>query len=225
MTHAGRPTQEDLGGARGVVDVYGTPLFVHITVQILGACARAYRRCGGFTPLSADEDVSLVRSLQDRMERSAASEDQRTTGGPCANGICGLSFESGKIGQQASERDLNPHFGRGLSVWSAPWRALPARIALTESIVTRGLALTSLTAGTQVPFGDDAVVEITSLRTPCVKIERSFKGLRQTVTEPLPGGGEVVKNTFVGIVKFFRPKDAPQTLTGVLTCYGYPCDR
>ena len=72
--------------------------------------------------------------------------------------------------------------------------------ALGENIVTRGLALTSLSAGTHLRFGDDAVVEITGLRTPCVKIERSLKGLKRSVTEPFPGGGEVVKNAVMGIV-------------------------
>ena len=53
---------------------------------------------------------------------------------------------------------------------------------LGENVMTRNLNLVELGAGARLKLGDAAVVEITGLRAPCVKIEQFKKGLRRAVT-------------------------------------------
>src|SRR5205823_10523527 len=53
---------------------------------------------------------------------------------------------------------------------------------LGENVMTRNVNLIELGAGARLKLGNDAVVEITGLRAPCVKIERFKKGLRRAVT-------------------------------------------
>src|SRR3954470_15190771 len=43
---------------------------------------------------------------------------------------------------------------------------------LGENITTRGLDILALPRGTRLRLGNDAVVELTGLRNPCVQIER-----------------------------------------------------
>ena len=50
---------------------------------------------------------------------------------------------------------------------------------LGENITTRHLRLTRLDAGTVLELGSRARIEITGLRSPCVKIERLQPGLRR----------------------------------------------
>ena len=52
---------------------------------------------------------------------------------------------------------------------------------LGENVMTRNVNLIELGAGARLKLGNDAVVEITGLRVPCVKIERFKKGLRRAV--------------------------------------------
>lgn len=54
---------------------------------------------------------------------------------------------------------------------------------LGENVTTRNLNLIELRAGARLKLGDDAVIEITGLRAPCVKIERFKKSLRRAVTD------------------------------------------
>ena len=49
---------------------------------------------------------------------------------------------------------------------------------LGENVTTVGLELEHLPLGTKVRLGQDAVVELTGLRTPCYLIDRFQKGLR-----------------------------------------------
>jgi|SRR6185312_240538 len=51
--------------------------------------------------------------------------------------------------------------------------------SLGENILTRNLDLLSLPLGTRLHLGDDAVVEVTGLRTPCSKIDDFRAGLQQ----------------------------------------------
>lgn len=55
---------------------------------------------------------------------------------------------------------------------------------LGENVTTNGIDLTSLPASTRLSIGAEAVIEITGLRQPCVKIERFASGLRQAVSTP-----------------------------------------
>lgn len=48
---------------------------------------------------------------------------------------------------------------------------------LGENLSTRGIDLTALPAGTRLRLGDEAVVELTGLRNPCVYIDRFQPGL------------------------------------------------
>lgn len=48
---------------------------------------------------------------------------------------------------------------------------------LGENLTTRGIPLLDLPTGTRLRVGDEAVVELTGLRNPCVQIERFQSGL------------------------------------------------
>ncbi|HWS70646.1 MAG TPA: MOSC domain-containing protein [Thermoanaerobaculia bacterium] len=52
---------------------------------------------------------------------------------------------------------------------------------LGENVTTRGLDLLSLPAGTRLRLGNEAVVELTGLRNPCVQIDRFQQGLMAAV--------------------------------------------
>jgi MOSC domain-containing protein YiiM len=51
--------------------------------------------------------------------------------------------------------------------------------ALGENILTRGLDLLAFPRGTKLRLGDEAVVEVTGLRTPCSQIDKLRAGLQQ----------------------------------------------
>jgi hypothetical protein len=48
---------------------------------------------------------------------------------------------------------------------------------LSENVTTRGIDLIGLQTGTKLHLGDDAVVEVTGLRNPCVQLDKFQKGL------------------------------------------------
>ena len=50
-----------------------------------------------------------------------------------------------------------------------------------ENILTRGLNLLALPAGTRLRLGLDAVVELTGLRNPCSQLDRFQRGLTQAM--------------------------------------------
>jgi MOSC domain-containing protein YiiM len=54
--------------------------------------------------------------------------------------------------------------------------------ALGENITTRNLPLLELKAGSLLQVGTDAILRVTGLRTPCVKIGRLGKGQQAAVT-------------------------------------------
>jgi MOSC domain-containing protein YiiM len=54
---------------------------------------------------------------------------------------------------------------------------------LGENITTRGVDLVHLPLGTKLHLGDDAVVELTGLRSPCVQIEKFRPGLLRQVVQ------------------------------------------
>ncbi|MCW2679541.1 MAG: hypothetical protein JWM62_942 [Frankiales bacterium] len=50
-----------------------------------------------------------------------------------------------------------------------------------ENVLTRGVDLLALPRGARVRLGDDAVVEVTGLRNPCVQMDRFQDGLMEAV--------------------------------------------
>ena len=54
---------------------------------------------------------------------------------------------------------------------------------LGENITTQGIDLLGLPSGTRLRLGQDAVLEITGLRNPCVQIDRVQPGLMSAVLE------------------------------------------
>jgi len=72
---------------------------------------------------------------------------------------------------------------------------------LGENITTRGVDLLGLPTGTLLRLGDEAVVEITGLRNPCVQIDRFQTGLMKRLVS-VGADGEVVR--LAGIMSIVR---------------------
>jgi MOSC domain-containing protein YiiM len=62
-----------------------------------------------------------------------------------------------------------------------------------ENVLTDGIDLISLAAGTRVHLGSEAVVELTGLRTPCYQMERFSKGLMAAVIDRDANGARVLR--------------------------------
>jgi MOSC domain-containing protein YiiM len=69
-----------------------------------------------------------------------------------------------------------------------------------ENVLTEGVDLLVLGAGTRLHLGAEAVVEITGLRNPCVQLDRFRKGLMAAVLDRDADGGLVRKAGVMGIV-------------------------
>jgi hypothetical protein len=70
---------------------------------------------------------------------------------------------------------------------------------LGENISTRNVDLTALPQSTLLRIGNQAVVSLTGLREPCVKIDRFRKGLRRLVSAEA-GRGKILKHGVMGVV-------------------------
>ena len=95
---------------------------------------------------------------------------------------------------------------------------------LGENVTTRGIRLVDLGAGAMVRLGPRAVIKITGLREPCVKIDRLRQGLRQAVTARDRGfsfmkraimavvvaDGVVHAGDTISVIEAQRPKNALQ---------------
>jgi MOSC domain-containing protein YiiM len=68
--------------------------------------------------------------------------------------------------------------------------------AMGENVTTRGIDLLGLPAGTRLRLGEQAVVEITGLRNPCVQLDGIERGL-MAATLDRDGGGELVRKAGV----------------------------
>jgi MOSC domain-containing protein YiiM len=55
---------------------------------------------------------------------------------------------------------------------------------LGENVLTQGIDLLALPEGTQLHLGEEAIVQITGLRTPCSKIDAFRSGLQQHLWGP-----------------------------------------
>jgi MOSC domain-containing protein len=69
-----------------------------------------------------------------------------------------------------------------------------------ENVTTRGLDLLALPTGTRLRLGDDAVVEVTGLRNPCVQLDGIHDGLRAAVLDRDAEGRLVRKSGIMSIV-------------------------
>lgn len=67
---------------------------------------------------------------------------------------------------------------------------------LGENITTRGVDLLGLPTGTLLRLGDEAVVEVTGLRNPCVQIDQFQRGLLKAVLDR-DADGELIRKTGV----------------------------
>jgi MOSC domain-containing protein YiiM len=69
-----------------------------------------------------------------------------------------------------------------------------------ENVTTRGIDLLALPAGARLHLGDEAVVEVTGLRNPCVQLDRFQPGLMAAVLDRDEHGALVRKAGVMGIV-------------------------
>ncbi|HEX8649095.1 MAG TPA: MOSC domain-containing protein [Thermoleophilaceae bacterium] len=69
-----------------------------------------------------------------------------------------------------------------------------------ENVTTRGVDLLGLPAGARLLLGDEAVVEVTGLRTPCKQLEKVQPGLMEATLGRAPDGSLVRKAGVMGIV-------------------------
>lgn len=82
---------------------------------------------------------------------------------------------------------------------------------LGENITTRGVDLLGLPTGTLLHIGEDAVVEVTGLRNPCLQIDGFQQGLLKQVVGRDESGQVVRKAGVMSVVKVggvVRPGDA-----------------
>ncbi|MGN6578031.1 MAG: MOSC domain-containing protein [Nocardioides sp.] len=73
--------------------------------------------------------------------------------------------------------------------------------AMGENVTTSGVDLLALPAGTVLRLGDDAEVEITGLRNPCVQIDRYSPGLLAEVVGRDEAGEVVRRAGVMGVVR------------------------
>ncbi|MGO4535672.1 MOSC domain-containing protein [Leifsonia sp. 2MCAF36] len=71
---------------------------------------------------------------------------------------------------------------------------------LGENVTTGGLELLELPRGTRLRLGDEAVVELTGLRNPCVQIDRFEPGLLKQVVGTDADGATVRKAGVMAVV-------------------------
>lgn len=96
-------------------------------------------------------------------------------------------------------------------VAAAGFRVQPGELG--ENVLTCGLDLLQLPVGTELRLGEEAVVALTGLRQPCVKIDRFQQGLRAAVEDRPPGLPPVYRAGVMAIVRrsgTVRPGEAIQ---------------
>ncbi|MFF4255929.1 MOSC domain-containing protein [Streptomyces sp. NPDC001663] len=72
--------------------------------------------------------------------------------------------------------------------------------ALGENVTTRGIDLLGLPRGTLLRLGDEAVVEVTGLRNPCLQIDGFQQGLLKEVVRRDAEGGVRLKAGIMSVV-------------------------
>jgi MOSC domain-containing protein YiiM len=69
-----------------------------------------------------------------------------------------------------------------------------------ENVTTAGIDLLALARGTRLRFGDDAVIEVTGLRNPCVQLNGIAPGLMEATLDRDAGGKLIRKAGVMAIV-------------------------
>jgi hypothetical protein len=69
-----------------------------------------------------------------------------------------------------------------------------------ENVTTRGLDLLGLPTGARLRLGDEAVVEVTGLRNPCLQLDRFADGLMAAVLDRAADGSLIRKAGIMGVV-------------------------
>jgi MOSC domain-containing protein YiiM len=69
-----------------------------------------------------------------------------------------------------------------------------------ENVTTAGIDLLTLSAGTRLQLGAQAVIEITGLRNPCFKLDGIAPGLMRAVLEKGPGKSPIRKAGVMAVV-------------------------
>jgi MOSC domain-containing protein YiiM len=69
-----------------------------------------------------------------------------------------------------------------------------------ENVTTQGIDLLALPTGTKLYLGDEAVIEITGLRNPCVQLDRFRAGLMSAVLDRDDAGNLIRKAGIMAIV-------------------------
>jgi MOSC domain-containing protein YiiM len=72
--------------------------------------------------------------------------------------------------------------------------------SMGENVTTRGLDLLALPTGTRLRLGDEALVEVTGLRNPCVQLDRFQPGLMSAVLDRDAEGRLVRKAGVMAVV-------------------------
>ncbi|MEC4020363.1 MOSC domain-containing protein [Streptomyces sp. H27-D2] len=95
----------------------------------------------------------------------------------------------------------------------AGFRVAPGELG--ENVTTTGIDLLGLPTGTLLRLGDDAVVEITGLRNPCLQIDGFDNGLLKQLVGRDADGNVVRKAGIMSVVResgVVRPGDAIRTV-------------
>jgi MOSC domain-containing protein YiiM len=93
-------------------------------------------------------------------------------------------------------------------VAAAGFEVAPGEIG--ENVTTRGVDLLGLPAGTLLRLGEEAVVEVTGLRNPCLQIDNFRRGLLKQVVARDAAGELIRKAGVMGVVRtggVVRPGD------------------
>lgn len=72
--------------------------------------------------------------------------------------------------------------------------------AMGENVLTRGVPLLALSAGTRLRLGAEALVEVTGLRNPCLQLDRYAPGLMKAVLDQAADGSLVRKAGVMAVV-------------------------
>lgn len=73
--------------------------------------------------------------------------------------------------------------------------------SIGENVTTRGMDLLALPTGALLRLGDDAVVEVTGLRNPCVQLDRYSAGLMEATLRRADDGTLVRLAGVMGVVR------------------------
>jgi MOSC domain-containing protein YiiM len=72
--------------------------------------------------------------------------------------------------------------------------------AIGENVTTRGVDLLALPKATRLRLGEEAVVELTGLRNPCLQLDRYQEGLMRAVLARAPDGSLIRKAGVMAVV-------------------------